>query len=219
MVVALHFQDINEARINSIVVKPPYERANTMNAWVRGNLRFTDTYGDDVVITGPKLRVCFSGCRWNKIVFSEDAEGTFKQWLKQVGEYVERVIEASPDLFKPGAKTSARFTFDHEVVKPSSDPTKYPDEIRARLSTHRIALDDGTFQDIPDCIILKNDSEDFVEPCDVAAGGYMIPILKLSYFRNLDRFGIVMTMLKALYEPPLETQTYRISNGDWEISN
>lgn len=220
MSLAPHFTAITPDRMNALVVVPPYESKTTSLPWVRGSIRIGQN-GDgttDLVVTGPKLKVVYSGCRWNRIVFAlTESNEIFEQWLRSLAYKVETMIWAHPDKFKPGAKDASRFVFDLDVVRPSSDPALYPDELRVRLATYRKPGDDD-----PDSYINVVNSHLFmmdeagqdvnVDPSSIQAGGFMTPIFKVSYFRNLDRFGLVLTVLKGMYIPPNDTPA---SNKEW----
>lgn len=225
-----NFNKISDERIGALAVVPPYESKTSGLApgqWARGNIKEVGPgFARDFVVTGPKLRITYSGCRWNKLVFTMDgapSTNAFVQFLNKIGAHVWKTIYASPDKYKPGAKSNARFSFSHDLIKPSSDPNMYPDEIRARLSSKRQANDEEPteFMDIVDTIIFKKDEEFgslVVEPYDIKAGGYMIPVIKISYYRNGDTFGLVMTVLKGMYFPPTDNEGIgRISNAEWNM--
>lgn len=208
--------------LDGIQVLPPYESAERANQWVRGYLRLPD--GGDFIITGPRLRLCFSGCRWNKMVFAmvgvADEEGyQFQRWLSDVAESVEKTIWANPDRFKPGAKSNSRFTFDHDIVKPSSDPASFPDQLSCRLSSlRRQRLDDsGEFDEIVDAELFRVEDGISIkmDPAEITADSEVIPIIRLTYFRNVDRFGLTATILKAQVFPSEGRQ--KMDNAAWEF--
>lgn len=209
MPLATHFSNVTEALLQDYaVVVPPYEGKNSTPAWVRGSIRLRGPgVMEDLVVTAPSLKVVFSGCRWNRLVMAAPSEHDpsyeFVQWIRTLGAYVESTIFAAPDKYKPGAKNAVRFTFDLDVLKASSEPTMYPDEIRTRLSTIRRPSPDDpeAFLDTSNAILMNQEGEP-IEPADILAGGTVMPIIKVSYYRNVDRFGLVFTVLKALYTAP-----------------
>lgn len=211
-VVAPYFGSFGADELQHLVVMSPYEGKTVPSAWARGSIRLFRAVGQstDFVVTGPRLKILFGGCRWNKLVFaSTEADPIvigFKNWLEQVGSIVKGVITANPDKFKPGAKSAARFTFDNEFFKASTEPSMYADEIRMRLATHReIQEETGETIDVPDVEFFTLDdnyNRKMVEPHELQSGGYLVPLIKISYFRNVERFGLSLTVLKGLYIPP-----------------
>lgn len=222
--VAPYFRTTNPQDVRII---QPYEVPGKVSQWVRGSIRHN---GTDLVVTGPKLRVCFSGCRWNKLVLGvpalvDDLESTnhdvveaiaFKNWLHELAGQVQATVWAQPEKFKPGAKSSTRFIFDTDYVKPSSDPSLYPDEVRCRLSTYRQTGGENENYDVVDADLFKVvDGIVFkVDAPEIFSGSYVIPVLKINYFRNIERFGLMITVLKAHVFP----QEYnRIGNDEWVV--
>lgn len=210
------------SNLDDIRVLPPYESPDKTNQWVRGFLRAAD--GGDFTVTGPRLRLCFSGCRWSKMVFAmvgiaDEEAYRFQRWLGQLTQVVENAIWQQPERFKPGAKSSSRFTFDHDLVKPSSDPSAFPDQLSCRLSTHRQQLVDepGEFIDIVDADLFR--VEDGIpikmEPSEITKDSIVVPIIRFNYFRNIDRFGITATILKAQIFPAEARE--KMANSDWEF--
>lgn len=217
---APYFQRVTD--LNGIRVLAPYESPERANQWVRGFLRAAD--GGDFTITGPRLRLCFSGCRWNKMVFAmvgiaDEEAYRFQRWLGELAQVVENTIWQQPERFKPGAKSSSRFTFDHDLVKPSSDPASFPDQLSCRLSSHRQQRLDqsGEYDEIVDADLFR--VEDGIpikmDPSEITAGSYVVPIIRFNYFRNIDRFGITATVLKAQVFPAEGRE--KIANSDWEF--
>lgn len=228
---AVYFKHVSIEDLNtSLAVNPPYESKGLATGqpaqWVRGYMRLGT---QDFIVTGPKMRVCYSGCRWNKLVFclngAADPEVyAFERWLHEVNAVFRSHVEAMPERFKPGAKTATRFLFDDDYIKPSSDPAMYPDELRCRLSTHRQMVVDQTsadgapYQDVVDTHLFKVDAGLFegVEAGDIKAGMEIIPIIRISYYRNIERFGLALTVLKGqVFEGDSNNQ--KPTNMDWVI--
>lgn len=218
--IVAHFSIVDDMLLRDIVVTPPWEGRNPNQAWVRGSIRIKNLQGrlTDLLVTGPKLRIIYSGCQWNKICFADNNDPgvpAFSQWLHAVGRVVQEQIFSAPAKFKPGSKTSGRFSFDIDLLKPSTDPALYPDEIRTRLLTQR-NVDNTTGEAVDKAIagLMMEGSRELVEPADIRAGGYLIPIFKVSYYRNVERFGLVLTVMKGLYFPPEAREEDAM---DWEI--
>lgn len=226
---ATYFRNVTPEDIRSaMIVHPPYEPKAMATQWAKGYMRLGSS---EFVVTGPKMKVCFSGCRWNKLVFALNGAANeevyaFEKWLSTVHDIFREIVSASPEKYKPGAKTSTRFLFDNDYMKASSDPAMYPDELRTRLSIHRqMVVDSSTSKDDPDFIDIV-DTHLFcvsdssiaipVDPSEIMAGMEIIPIIRLSYYRNIERFGLVLTVLKGqVFEG--DQKTDRPTNSDWEF--
>lgn len=219
MNLAEYFTNWTESRLDRLQVMPPYERDDRKSQWVRGSIRSRGNDGilRDLVVTGPKMRITYGGCKWNRIVFTMNGQEDphvyeFERWVDSVQDKLNKKVCLEPAKYKPGAVNASRFSFD-SAVKPSSDPSMYPDELRCRLSTRP-----STSADEDDAI----DSEfvdpfrDPINPADITPGSYMIPIVKISYNRNIEKFGLVLTILKGIVFMA-DKQIYKIENKDWEI--
>lgn len=245
MKVAEYFSKFGEDRIKDLVVVPPYEtNKDKLNQWVRGYIKYRtspDSYPQELVVTGPKMRVCFGGCKWNKIVFGVPKENDdfpdpavkeFRAWLATIARKVKSTIFDSPEKFRPGSKSSSRFTFEEDLIKPSSDPDKYPDELRCRLSTVRREMTEAERQEHNDLLFDPTsdqtelvDADIFtvsdgikvaVDPTTITPRSYMIPVVRISYSRQGDKFGLTLTITKGQY---FANDTYqpRVQNSDWVL--
>jgi len=219
---ATRFSKFTEEDVQDLLVQPPWERPNGSALWVRGNIRTKDN--QDLVITGPRLKVVYGGCRWYKLVFAlpgasdtnmsefqvADVNG-FERFLADVSESVKTRIWNEPSKFKPGATSTQRFVMDSDYYKESSDPTIYPNELRTRLlviktpSTTEVDQDDHIVTEL-----FMNDQR--IHPTSIQAGMYITPIFRINYFRNIDRFGIQLTCLRGLVE---EGDARPISEPEW----
>lgn len=242
MNIAEYFAKFDDKRIDDLIVGAPYDQGKEkLTQWVRGTIRVkstTDSELRDLVITGPKLKVCFGGCKWNKVVFampkheeeSDPKVKEFKLWLNKIATKVKNTIWDSPENYKPGSKTNSRFTFD-DITKPSSDPDKYPDELHCRLSTIRRRMTDAErnendvlfdptadHNEIVDADLfgLNDGVKVVVEPSSVTPRSYMIPVIRFAYSRQGDKFGLVLTITKAMYFPS-ENHQYKVPNTDWVL--
>lgn len=204
--VAPWFGKFHEDDVKELMVQPPWERPNGSNIWVRGNIRTHD--GNDLVVTGPRMKVVYGGCRWYKLVFAlpgaadPDVYG-FERFLRDVSESVKSKIWADPTKFKPGCTGNQRFIMDWDYYKESSDPAAYPDELRTRLLVIKTPATDEMDQDdhiITELIKHTDSGPQLLHPSAIQAGMYITPILRINYFRNIDRFGIQLTVLKGLVE-------------------
>lgn len=225
--------DVDKLQENLVVV-PPY-RDDVSRQWVRGYLKIKNnlspTGSQDFILTGPKMRATYGGCQWNKLVLNMDDEtADFRAFLNQTSSIVRSIIKASPSKYKPGALTDSRFSWDDTMlIKQSKEPDKYPDELRCRLSTFRDALtsssDDGLGDnkniEIVDTYFFKTLDEDKttfpLTPDEISIGDTIIPVFKVSYGRNIDRFFLILTLLKAQVIPNEKPIYKKVSNDMWEM--
>lgn len=226
---AEYFTNWTRDRLDQLQVLPPYEPKDKPNQakWVRGSIRNVHPDGvlREFTVTGPKMRVCYNGCNWNRIVFAMNGAAdqevyNFERWARSVGDKVKDSIFSDPGKFKPGAINSSRFMFDDDFIKPASNPAVYPDEMRVRLSTKRVRSEDGvSFEDVADADLFTKSTDGEIQPvlpCDVTAGSYIVPVLKFSYYRNIEDFGLVVTLLRGVVYPGDNT-SYRVTNEQWTI--
>jgi hypothetical protein len=228
---ASYYSHISEEELekgSSIAIVPPYEPKDKVMPWVRGALKLhDDSYiyhtMKDLVVTGPKFRICYSGCKWNRMCLEiGPREQEFVHWLGVLASVVQRGIWAYPEKYKPGAKNNSRFIFDTDFIKPSSDPSRYPDELRCRLSTAKrlmnVPTDDSTYEDIVDANLftIVDGEEVPVDPASIQSGWMIVPVFKLSYYRNLERFGLVITIIKG-HVFPVERGPSGPANFEWSI--
>lgn len=224
---AEYFTNWDEERLNQLYVLPPYEPRDRVATWVRGSIRhrYQDDLLRDLVITGPKMKVCFGGCNWNRIVFAMNGLADtevykFERWVRGLAKYVKDTIWAEPGKYKAGAVSSSRFTFDDDFIKPANDPAKYPDELRCKLSTRReTVMDGGEPEEIVDADLFTINSEGEEEAIDhqaITAGSHVIPVMTFRYYRNGERFGLNVTVLKGLVYPA-EKVNHSIDNRDWQM--
>lgn len=231
-IVAAHFKTYDKQKLAQLQVLAPYEPAGRIAAWLRGSIRIKpdhSSYSRDFVITGPKMQVCYGGCKWNRLVLAlpgaaDENVYMFEKWLRAVGETVKAEIWADPSKYKPGAASNTRFVFDDNFIRPSTDPSMYPDELITKLSVRRLASLDNSQDEIVDAEIFTDgpDGPVPVDPQDITNGSYVIPIIKISYFRNNEHFGLTLTVLKAkvfLNEANRRIANRRIENDSWVIDD
>lgn len=232
--VADHFTKLDAERMSQLVVLPPYEpKSDTTLQWVRGSIRLPSGGGvggyRDLVVTGPRMKVVYGGCRYNRMVLALPGAAfpdvyAFERWIRGLMSTVKANIWANPGKYRQGAATAARFQFDEGVIRASTDPTIYPDELVTRLSTKRITtgdVEEGGPTDYIDTEFIT-DTENGVsniEPVDIVAGSTIIPIFKISYNRNIEKFGLVLTLLKAKVFPPESMPYGRIDNQSWAFDD
>lgn len=230
-VVADHFTKLDDQRMSQLVVLPPYEpKTDATLQWVRGSIRLPPSgtgFGGyrDLVVTGPRMKVVYGGCRYNRMILALPGAAfpevyAFERWIRALMVNVKAQIWANPGKYRQGAATSARFQFDEGIIRASSDPAIYPDELVSRLSTKRITaadVEEGGPTDYIDTEFIT-DTENGVsgiDPVDIVAGSTVIPIFKISYNRNIEKFGLVLTLLKGKVFPPESMPYGRIDNQSW----
>ena len=221
--VAEHFSLYDKDNLPLLILQAPYEPPGRNAAWVRGGIRVKpegSSYAKDFVITGPRMRVCYGGCRWNRLVLALPGAGDpavykFERWIREVCKTVRSGIWANPSKFKPGASSNTRFVFDDNVIRPSTDAVMYPDELLTKLSVKRVNGEDEEVQEIVDAELFMDgpDGPIPVNAEDITNGSEVIPIIKISYFRNNERFGLTLTVLKA--KVFMNEGTRRVENGNW----
>ena len=214
---AEYFGNWSNARLQTLRLLPPYEPKDRMTSsqWVTGGIRYDTPFNVSRVftVTGPKLKICFGGCNWNRIVFAMNGGGgnpevgSFERWVHMLADHVRITIWADPGKFKPGALSNSRFQFDADYIKPATDPSRYPDEMRCRLSTRRESSPFGETPgtvDIVDADLFMIDADNSqipIKASDITAGSEIIPILKFTYYRNGERFGLNATVLRGIVFP------------------
>ncbi len=233
--IAENYKRFTSERLSSLIVQPPYEPKDKAVQWVRGYIRYNngDSFGPrDFVITGPRLRVVYGGCRWNRLVFALPTSGTstndqeafeFRQWVEKLGAIIKGKVWSDPAKYRAGATSSNRFTFDDSFIKKSSDPSIYPDEMSTRISTCRLTdAPAGEPNDVVDAEILEEGPTGLVPMEDITminAGSYVTPIIRVSYNRFNDRFGMVFTVIKAKYEHVENPNKKMCSNASWQFDD
>lgn len=197
-----HFSTFDHVAISALRVLPPLEPKDKSIAWARGSIRDADF--NELLVTGPRLPVLFSGCRFNSVVFSMRGPGedepayAFECFLHKVLSHVEDAVSASPEKFKPGTKNAAILCFDRDFIRPSSYSADLPNEFRVKLSVKRDRVDEmGEIVDVIDTVFVDEDGAP-VEPSAITSGCEIVPIFRVSYFRNANKFGLNITMLKGV---------------------
>ena len=201
---APHFSNFDYAAIDALRVLPPLDPKDKEFNWARGSIRDQDF--NDLIVTGPRLPVLFSGCRFNNVVFSmrgpqDEPAYAFECFLHQVLSHVENAVAAAPDKYKPGLKNAALLQWDRDFVRPSSYSPDLPNELRVKLAVKRDQIDEhGEVVDMIDSVFVDEQGET-VDPRDISAGSEIIPIVRVSYYRNANKFGLNLTLLKGLVYP------------------
>lgn len=166
--------------LSDLVFMPPRETIK----WAFGTIKLQTT--KELVISGPTLLTCFKGCKYNKICFEMPRESEFRQWLEAVSARMEEVVRSCPEAFKANCKNADRFVFE-PPYKFSSDSSLYSDELRCKFPPKSI-------------LINALDGVEF-DPNDLERNTPVRPIIKLSYYRHGDKFGLVCTLIKGyVYE-------------------
>ena len=209
LAVADYFTAFDHDRLKNMIVSPPYEKPGMEYGYVRGNVKvYMPNDGPPhgvpkpFYFTGPRLRIVYGQCRWNRVTFSVNDSpemNEFANWMHGVNERVKQQIYASPDKFKPGAKNANLFSFDDDIIKPSSNPELYPPEIRTKLSSHRQDPGNPESPEIVDAtmFMIEDGQHIPIQPSEITSGSYAVPIFKVSYYRNGNRFGTNLTIHKA----------------------
>lgn len=214
------FSSFDYKAIESLKVLPPLEPRDKTISWARGSIRDTDF--NELIITGPRLPVLFSGCRFNSVVFSirgpgaDDPSYAFETFLHKVLSHVENTVSNNVEKFRPGLKNAALLHFDRDFIRPSSYGADLPNEFRVKLSVKRDHIDEhGEVIESIDTSFVDEEGNN-IDAADVTSGSEIVPIIRVSYYRNANKFGLNITMLKGLVY--LSTKKRRvIDNGELEF--
>lgn len=198
---ATSFSNFDYVAIEALRVLPPLESKDKTITWARGSIRDNDF--NELIVTGPRMPVLFSGCRYNNVVFSvrgptDEPTHAFEAFLHKVLSHVETSVSSSLDKFRPGLKNAALLQFDRDFIRPSSYSAESPNELRVKLAIKRGEVDEhGEVVDMIDTPFV-DDSGNSVDPEDITSGSEIVPIVRIGYYRNGNKFGLNMTMLKGL---------------------
>lgn len=202
---ASNFSSYDYVAIEALRVLPPLEPRDKSITWARGSIRDADF--NDLLVTGPRLPVLYSGCRFNNIVLSirgpgaDDPSYAFETFLHKVLSRVENAVTAQPDKFKPGVKNAALLHFDRDFIRPSSYSSELPNELRVKLAVKRNEVDgNGEVVDVIESIFVDEEGNS-IDPGDITSGSEIIPIFRIGYYRNMNKFGLNIVLLKALVFP------------------
>lgn len=163
------------------------------------------------MFTGPELEVVYSGCKYNSIVFvANESQTEFLNWLESVSKAVGSIIKQAPANYKFSSLDPSPMS----ISTISSNPDMYPNELRCRLSTNRTGPDIDS-QEITTAFLLARNPGQAIDPADIRARGTIRPIFKMGYYKLGEAYGIELTLLKALYDPPADMS---IPNADYAFA-
>lgn len=216
---APHFSTLDYAAIEALSVLPPLESRDKSITWARGSI--WDSSRSDLIITGPRLPVLYSGCRYNNMVFSmhgpaDEPSYAFESFLHKVLSHVESSVSSSVEKYRPGTKNAALLQFERDFIRPSSYSSEMPNEMRVKLLIARQADEHG---EIVDMIESKFETEDGtpIDPQDIRSGSEIVPIMRVGYFRNGSKFGLNLTLLKGLVYPSAKRPRVSISELEFDV--
>jgi hypothetical protein len=148
---------------------------------------------------------------------ADEESYAFECFLHKVLSTVETAVSANPDKFKPGVKNAALLHFDRDFVRPSSYSPDLPNEMRVKLAIKRDQIDqNGESVDIIDSVFVDENGTP-IAPEDIMAGSEIIPILRISYYRNSNKFGLNLTLLKGMVYPGEKRPSKSINHADLEF--
>lgn len=198
---ATSFSNFDYAAIEALRVLPPLESKDKSITWARGSIRDNDF--NELIITGPRMPVLYSGCRYSNVVFSirgptDEPTHAFEAFLHKVLSHVESTVSSALDKFRPGLKNAALLQFDRDFIRPSSYSADSPNELRVKLAIKREEVDENG--EVLDMIMtpFEDENGNRIDPDDITAGSEIVPIIRVSYYRNGNKFGLNLTMLKGL---------------------
>jgi hypothetical protein len=131
---------------------------------------------------------------------------------------VEENVSANPEKFKPGVKNAALLQYDRDFVRPSSYSPDLPNEMRVKLAVKRDQVDEhGEIVDLIDSVFV-DESGFNVDPQDITSGSEILPIVKISYYRNGNKFGLNLVLLKGLVYPRIRaTRSIDYSELEFDV--
>jgi hypothetical protein len=196
-----HFSSFDYQAIEQLKVLPPLEPRDKTIGWARGSIR--DQNFNELFVTGPRLPVLFSGCRYNSVVFSirgpgaDDPSHALECFLHKVLSHVEATVSANVEKFKPGLKNTALLHFDRDFIRPSSYGAEFPNEFRVKLAVKRDYDDNGEMSETIETLFV-DEHENKIDPDNITNESEIIPIFKVSYYRNANKFGLNIIMHKGM---------------------
>lgn len=205
IMIALFF---NRLDISELVVSPAYEpKGRLVSQRTKGFLRLG---GKPLTFTGPRLRVVYGGCRWNRIVLSDD-NPEFHDFIFRLSDLVKSIVWSDPEKYRHGSKSNNRFLLETNFFKVSGDPEQYPDEWRFKLDTRKEWKkndETGKMEIEREWVVteLRDVEGNAVDPSSVQRNGHIVPIIQATYSRDNEKFGVVLTVLQGLYYPPEQTE-------------
>jgi hypothetical protein len=217
---ATNFSNFDYAAIEALQVLPPLESKDKTITWARGSIRDKDF--NELLVTGPRLPVLFSGCRFNNLVFSlrgpEDEPGyAFEAFLHKVLSHVESSVSSSLEKFRPGLKNPSLLQIDRDFIRPSSYSVDMPNELRVKLAVKRGEADEnGEIVDMIESIFVTEDGTS-IDPQDIRAGSEIVPIVRIGYYRNGNKFGLNLTLLKGLVYPSAKRARVELNDLEFDI--
>lgn len=214
--VAEYFGHVDRSRVEMLNILAPYEFKNKLTGWHRGSIKysqFTAGAGQDLVVTGPKLRITFDGCRWNRIVFAmtnEQEVQVFRDWLVNLETQMETTINMNPTKYK--INPSLGIARMESCIRTSVDQT-FADDLRCRLSVrYEVDGENGSISDADLFMLDESGVKIPVDPSEVKAGSAMIPVFKISYQKMANTFYLVLTVLKGQIFP---SHAMKVENEEW----
>lgn len=211
----------SSVKYENLRILPPLEPKDKTATWSRGSIR--DNEFNELIVTGPSLPVVFSGCRFNNVVFSmrgpaDESAYAFECFLHSVLSVVEENVSANPEKFKPGVKNAALLQYDRDFIRPSSYSPDLPNEMRVKLAVKRDQVDEhGEVVDLIDSVFV-DESGARIDPQDITSGSEILPIIKISYYRNGNKFGLNLVLLKGLVYPRIRaTRSLDYSELEFDV--
>lgn len=203
---APHLNSINLS--TDLTFSPPYLPPNLpRNVKARGSIKQTST-NREVVLTGPEVKVLFSGCKYDSLVVEDNPQ--LRQFIEAAHNTMEQIVNLDPAYFKCSAARTP--SFEQVIIQPSLNPALYKDKIVFRLATQRTGPDINDQQVV--AAFVDADGND-VEPANIKRGGTVVPVFKLCYYKGfMDTYSLQVFLLKGLYTAPPDTS---IDNRDWEF--
>lgn len=217
---AIHFSKLNDDALKTFKILPPKEMSGN-SAIAYGSIRDPADF-TQLIVTGPRLPVRFAGL-YNKITFSVRGPGTddpsheWENFLGRVLAYLEDEVRKSPEKFRPGLKNLALLQFDNQFYHPSNYSTELSEDYRIKLSIKKGEIDEnGESVDMIDTIFL-NEEGNKLSIDDIYQGSEIIPMVRIGYYRNGNKFGLSTTLVKGLVFPAPKRARIEYEDIDFDL--
>lgn len=193
---------------------PPYEFKTGPVGYSRGTIHHS-IYGSatsqDFVITGPKMKIVYGGCKWNRLCLAMTSETPVKEfasWLECLESQMETTIMLNPQRYKLHGNASIGID---KVIRVSNEPS-FSDLLRSRLSVQYVDGPSGDQSPVINADLFYRDTGGKVDPSELKSGWSIVPIFRISYQKQGNVFGLVLTVLKG---EVWKQEQASIANSEW----
>ena len=138
----------------------------------------------------------------------DSADDKFREWVDLLGQFTDQWVRERTKDFKVRREDDVKVV---SAITPASNPEVYPPELRCRLATT------GRGDEAYSVAALFDASTGMeMEASEIMAQGYMVPVMRVGYYKDGDTFGLQFTVLKGEFERPVVSAT---NHHAWIIDN